>query len=111
MLADTPVAVFITTPRGKGKEIARKLIEERLAACINVASVSSIYWWQGKIEEDDEDLLVVKTTAARVEELARFLKQIHPYTVPELIVLPIVTGLEDYINWLREETRKAKQQH
>ncbi len=107
-LAKTPVVVLITAPRGKGEEIARKILEERLAACINITSVKSLYWWQGKIEKDDEDLLVVKTRLDLLDQLARLLKQVHPYQVPELIALPLVTGLKDYIEWLVKETREAE---
>jgi periplasmic divalent cation tolerance protein len=96
--------VLITAPRGKGKEIARKLVEERLAACVNIASVESVYWWQGKIEEDNEDLLVVKTSAEKIEELVRRVKEIHPYEVPEIIALPVAACLHDYCKWVREET-------
>jgi len=95
--------VFITTPAGKGEEIAQKLVEEKLAACVNVVDkVSSLYWWQGKIEKDKENLLVVKTKADLFKKLVKRVKEIHPYTVPEIIALPIVDGNEDYLSWIDE---------
>ena len=102
------VVVLVTAPRGKGVEIARKLVETRLAACVNVGSVKSIYWWQGKVEEDDEDILVVKTRLELVNEIVEYVKSIHPYQVPEIIVLPIIGGYEEYLKWLRESTKEAK---
>ena len=102
------VVVLVTAPRGKGVEIARKLVETRLAACVNVGSVKSIYWWQGKVEEDDEDILVVKTRLELVNEIVEYIKGIHPYQVPEIIVLPIIGGYEEYLKWLRENTKEAK---
>jgi len=102
------VVVLVTAPRGKGVEMARKLVETRLAACVNVGSVKSIYWWQGKVEEDDEDVLVVKTRLELVNEIVEYIKSIHPYQVPEIIVLPIIGGYEDYLKWLRENTKEAK---
>jgi periplasmic divalent cation tolerance protein len=101
------VVAFITAPKGKGREIGRKLVEARVAACINVSSVSSIYWWKGKIEEDEEELLIVKTTAGKVEELVKKVRQIHPYEVPEIIILPVVACLAPYCQWVRSETRSS----
>ncbi len=100
--------VFITAPRGKGEEIAQKLLEKRLAACINIAPVKSLYWWKGSIEKDEEELLVVKTSMRRLEELVEYVKKVHPYEVPEVIALPVVACLGSYCSWAREET-KAKQ--
>ena len=101
------VVVFITAPRGKGEEIARKLLEKRLAACVNIAPVSSLYWWKGSIERDDEELLVVKTSMKRLEELIGYVKEIHPYEVPEVIALPVVACLGSYCSWAREETKTS----
>ncbi len=98
------VVAFITAPHEKGREIAKVLLEKRLVACVNIASVKSMYWWKGKIEDDHEDLLVVKTTMTRVKELIEEVKKVHPYTVPEVVVLPVVACLGDYCKWAREET-------
>ena len=107
-LTPATVVVLVTTPRGKGGEIARRILEKRLAACVNVASVHSLYWWRGRIEEDDEDLLVIKTTIDLVQRLAEELRRVHPYEVPEMLVIPVVTGLKSYTDWVEAETRQAR---
>jgi len=95
--------VFITTPLEKGEEIARYLVENKLAACVNIVQkVKSIYWWQGKIEEDAEALLIVKTSTDKIKELITKVKEIHPYTVPEIISLKIEEGNPDYLKWINE---------
>ncbi|MCC6020248.1 MAG: divalent-cation tolerance protein CutA [Thermoproteaceae archaeon] len=97
--------VLITAPdRESGVKMARRLLERRLAACVNIAPVSSMYWWEGKIEESSEVLLVVKTTSERLGDLIREVRAIHPYKVPEIIALPITAGLADYLDWVRRET-------
>ncbi len=105
MVENKQVIVFVTAPRGKGKEIALKILNKKLAACINIASVESLYWWQGKIEEDQEDLLVIKTTDKRIEELVSYVKEIHPYTVPEIIYWTIEGGNKDYLEWVDQSTQ------
>jgi len=98
------VVVLITTPRGEADRIARYLVENRLAACVNIVrGITSYYWWEGKVTEDQEDLLIVKTLEDSVEELIDEVKKIHPYTVPEVIALPIVEGNRDYLEWVRRE--------
>ncbi len=96
--------VYITAPKGKGKEIAKKLVEERLAACVNIAEVESVYWWEGKVEEDAEDLLIVKTSAEKLPKLIEEVKRIHPYQVPEIVAVPVAACLRDYCEWVRRET-------
>ncbi len=99
------VVVFVTAPRGKGEELARRILEERLAACVNIAPVKSLYWWQGKIESDNEDLLVIKTSMLRLEELIKRVRELHPYEIPEILALPVVACLSDYCGWVRSEAR------
>ena len=95
--------VFITTPAEKGEEIANFIVENKLGACVNVVKeVSSVYWWKGNIEKDKESLLVIKTSAEKFNELVKKVKEVHPYTVPEIIALPIVAGNIDYLNWIDE---------
>ena len=97
------LVVFITTPTDKGREIARFIVENKLGACVNVVEeVSSVYWWQGNIERDKESLLVVKTSADKFPKLVEEVKKVHPYTVPEIIALPIVAGNGDYLKWIEE---------
>ncbi len=97
------VVVLITTPKDKGQELADFIVKNKLGACVNVVpSVSSTYWWKGNIEKDEESLLVVKTTTTRLSLLIEQVKEVHPYTVPEIIALPIVGGNEDYLHWIGE---------
>jgi periplasmic divalent cation tolerance protein len=87
--------------------IARLLVEQRLAACVNVLpGVRSVYQWQGAVEEAGEITLMIKTTQVRYTELEAVLKAVHPYDVPEIIAIPIVDGLPAYLDWLAAETKK-----
>ena len=84
------------------QNLARQLLERRLVACVNlVPQITSLYWWDGKIQGDQEVLLVAKTVAERVEELKAALPGLHPYDVPELLVLSVENGLPAYLNWVR----------
>jgi periplasmic divalent cation tolerance protein len=105
---ETDVRVaFATAPdEAVALRIARALVEERLAACANlVPGVRSIYRFRGVVEDEREVLLVIKTCADRIEALAERLRALHPYEVPELVVMPTVGGLAPYLDWVRVETR------
>jgi periplasmic divalent cation tolerance protein len=85
------------------RQIAATLVEERLATCVNrVSGVASTYFWDGRLQEDSEILLIIKTSAARVDALVERFKTLHPYELPELIVLPVTGGNEAYLRWVRE---------
>jgi periplasmic divalent cation tolerance protein len=101
------VVVLVTCPTAdRAAEIARALVEERLAACGNVVpGLRSIYRWEGKIQEDAEALLVLKTTRERFEALRDRVLALHPYEVPEVIALPIEAGSAAYLAWIAAETR------
>jgi periplasmic divalent cation tolerance protein len=102
------IAVALTTAPSaeKAAEIARILVTEGLAACVNVVpAVRSIYAWKGEIVEDAEALCVVKTRADRVEALRARLVALHPYEVPELIVLDVTAGHEPYLSWVEASVR------
>jgi len=93
--------VFITVPTDKGEEIGEIIVKEKLGACVNIVDVeNSIYWWKGNIEKDKEKLLIIKTSLKKLEELIEKVKSVHPYTVPEIIAMPIIGGNEDYLNWI-----------
>jgi periplasmic divalent cation tolerance protein len=103
------VVVYITA--GSPEEaatLARALVTERLAACVNRVPVESVYRWQGAIEEAAEVLLIVKTRRARLDALAARVQALHSYTVPEMVVLPIVAGWPPYLQWLVDETDAAE---
>ena len=102
-----PVIVFITVPsREVGKQIAVALVEQRLAACVNILGpINSIYVWEGKISDDEEMLLIVKSRSDLIEQgLIPAVQAIHPYQVPEIIALPVLTGLHSYLDWVLRET-------
>lgn len=101
--------VLVTVPDAKvGEKIARGLVEEKLAACVNRApQLTSIYSWQGKIESASEELLIVKTRRSCLNTLTEKVKSWHPYEVPEIIALPIIAGSQDYLDWLAQETRES----
>lgn len=106
-MASDFVLVLTTLPVDQDADaFARALIEERLAACVNVLPpMRSIYTWKGVTESADERQLVVKTTQARVADLESRIKQLHPYDVPEFVVLPVASGSADYLSWLSASTR------
>lgn len=101
--------VLITAPTADvARTIARTLVEERLAACVSVLpQMTSIYRWQGAVEETQEQLLVCKTVHERVPALVARLPEIHPYKVPEALVLPVEAGLPAYLAWVVEETARV----
>lgn len=96
--------VLITVPSEEvARSIARALVEERLAACVNILpGLTSVYRWQGEVVEDQEVLLIVKTTTFAFPRLKERVLALHPYTVPEIIALPIAEGHGAYLSWLRE---------
>jgi periplasmic divalent cation tolerance protein len=99
--------VLTTVPDEElGRRLARTLVEERLAACVNVSpAVTSFYWWGGKIVEGREFILLIKTKASVLDRLEARLKELHPYEIPEFIALPITAGSAQYLGWLDTETR------
>jgi periplasmic divalent cation tolerance protein len=99
------LAITTLPDRESAVKIGKILVEARLAACVHVQPAGqSIYRWQGKVELANEVTLLIKTSAARYEELAATLCDHHPYDVPELIAFPIAHGLEAYLNWINDET-------
>jgi periplasmic divalent cation tolerance protein len=102
---DAIVILITVASREEAERIARRLVEDRLAACVNIVpQVRSLFIWQGKFSQEDEILLVVKSRRARFRELATTVKQLHSYSVPEIIALPILVGSSDYLRWVAEST-------
>jgi len=101
------IVVLSTFPsEDKAAEVARVLVDERLAACVNlVPSVRSIYRWQGAVSDDRETLAIIKTENDRDEQLCKRLVALHPYEVPEVVVLPVSGGAASYLAWVTESTR------
>ena len=98
--------VFISGSTFRGaKKIARALVEKKLAACCNIMKgVTSIYFWEGKIEEAAECMIIVKTRQERFNQLVEEVKKIHSYVLPEIIAVPITKGLKGYLSWIDEST-------
>lgn len=96
--------VFVTAPtREEAEAIAEALISAKLAACVSLLPIHSIYTWQGTVEKSDEWQLLIKTNLAKFEELAAKIQQLHSYEVPEIVALPIVNGAPSYLNWIAEQ--------
>ncbi len=99
----TEFAVLLsTTTVGEAEKIARALVEERLAACVNVSKVRSYFSWEGKLSQDDEDLMIIKTEQRMVEPLKKRIRELHSYQVPEISVLPVKEGDEAYLRWISD---------
>lgn len=99
--------VFTTLPDADtAGKLARQLVEQRLAACVNVlAGCLSVYRWQGDVQEDGEVPLIIKTTVDRLPALRDWLKLNHPYELPELVAVEVVDGLPEYLAWVADSTR------
>ena len=97
--------VLITTSADEESQlIARVLLEQRKAACVNIIpEVTSLFWWEKNINRDKESLLIVKTKVKLLDEVIRLVKEIHSYDVPEIIALPILSGNNDYLEWVDNE--------
>ncbi|MBU0506887.1 MAG: divalent-cation tolerance protein CutA [bacterium] len=99
--------VYITTPTPEeAKKIAKVLVDERLAAGVNVLpGVSSVYWWEGKVNEESELILLAQTKESCVEDLIERVKEIHSYTCPCVVAVPIEKGYKNFLEWIERETQ------
>jgi periplasmic divalent cation tolerance protein len=103
MMAPRFGLAIVAVPRDAAEDIARRIVESRLAACAQVTSeVTSIYWWKGRMEQASERLVILKTEKSRVGRIRDQLRTMHPYEVPELVFLPITAGNPDYLEWLAD---------
>lgn len=97
--------VYVTAPPDEAPDLARILVDRRVAACVNlVTNVRSIYRWQGQTHDDAETLMIIKTTADRVPALRSAIVELHPYEVPEFLALAVSAGHEPYEAWVRRQT-------
>jgi periplasmic divalent cation tolerance protein len=94
------VVVLCTTALAEADRLAKTLVEERLAACVNIAPVRSYYIWEDKLNEDKEELMIIKTKKVMVERLQERILELHSYKVPEIIVLSIIEGYPAYLSWM-----------
>ena len=104
----TEIVILITAPSvEEGQKIAHTLVGEHLMACVNiVSSVHSVFYWQEKVCDEKEVLLIGKTRASLFEKTSQRVKDLHSYAVPEIIALPIIKGSKDYLRWIGEVTVK-----
>lgn len=104
----SPFAVVLvtTSSREEAEKIAEALLQAKLVACCNIVSnVSSLYWWQGKIEKSAEVLMLIKTRQDRFPEISKTVKSLHSYSVPEIIMLPIIAGDDAYTAWIESSLK------
>ena len=101
------IIVFVTAKDANEAElISKKLLEDKLIACANIVKdIKSFFWWEGKIDQADEVLLVMKTKKALFGEIVQKVKALHSYDVPEVLAVPIEVGNEDYLRWVNESVR------
>lgn len=100
-----PLVVYCTCPDPAAERIAETVVDERLAACVNlVPGLTSVYRWQGQIQRDAEVLLIIKTRSTVYPLLEARIRELHPYEVPEIIALPIQAGSAAYLNWIADNT-------
>ncbi len=100
------IVVYITAPNeDDAAVIARVLVEQKLAACVNIVrNMRSIYSWKGKIEDDTEVLMIVKTQKKHFDAISEKVKELHSYDIPEIIALPILKGAKNYLEWIKDST-------
>ncbi|MDD1706736.1 MAG: divalent-cation tolerance protein CutA [Methanoregulaceae archaeon] len=98
-----PVIILSTSGESEAPVIAKALVEEHLAACVNITGVTSVYRWKGDLCQDREQLMIIKTIRERVDAVISRIVALHSYELPEMIVLPITGGYPPYLHWLEDE--------
>jgi len=98
--------ILSTVPPALSAALAKSLLEKNLVACVNITAVRSLYRWKGECCDDEEHLLIIKTRRSLVDKVIRALKAMHPYEVPEIIVLPVLAGHAPYLDWVYAETNQ-----
>jgi periplasmic divalent cation tolerance protein len=101
-MTDKKIVLTTTATREDAGRIARALVERRLAACVNVVAIESVYRWKDTVESAEEWLLLIKTTAAAFDQVHAAIKELHLYELPECVLLPIENGSEEYLAWIGE---------
>lgn len=105
MEASSYCMVITTAPeREEAEKLAQGILENRLAACVQLSDIRSFFFWDGQIQNDDEVSLIIKTTTKRYAALESYIREYHPYDVPEIIQLPITGGSSEYLAWLDATT-------
>jgi periplasmic divalent cation tolerance protein len=99
--------IYSTVPPARSADLAQRLLEKDLVACVNILPVRSMYRWKGESCDDEEHLLIMKTRKSLADEVMRALKDMHPYDVPEIIVLPVTAGYAQYLDWVQDQTERS----
>lgn len=100
------IIVLCTAPPGGTDRIARALVEEKLAACVNISQVRSYFLWDGRLSDEREELMIIKTEKSLEDKIKSRIKELHPYELPEIIAVPIVGGDERYLDWIGQSVAK-----
>jgi periplasmic divalent cation tolerance protein len=110
ILTDKVVVMVTTGKPGEARKIAKQLVESKLAACVNITQpIRSVYRWQGKLVDDKEFILLIKTSRELFPAIQAEIARLHSYKTPEIICLPIIDGSADYLNWLADSLKVAPQ--
>lgn len=97
--------VLVTIPVAEAKGMARALVEQRLAACVNIIPrAESYFWWDHAVQTAEEAILLIKTTPSKLDQLIEHIRGAHSYELPEVIALPVSEGLPEYVSWILRET-------
>lgn len=101
------IVIYCTVPnKREGKEIAKKLVEKKLAACVNILDkVESVFSWDGKLSEEREAMMIIKTKRELFDKINAMIQGLHSYNVPEVIAIPILEADDSYLQWIAHETR------
>ncbi len=111
-MSEFSVVLITASSQEEAQKIGRTMVEERLFACANIISpIQSIFHWEGKINDEKEVLLIAKTKTGLSDEVEKRVKELHSYTVPEILFLPVLRGSKDYLNWVDAETRTVTKQN
>lgn len=106
-MGDEIIVLITTSTRDEAAKIGAALVDEHLAACVNIVpEVRSLFFWEGKTQDERETLLICKSRLPRMEQLVARVKSLHSSTVPEVIALPIVAGSRDYLDWVKDTTKE-----
>lgn len=103
---DYLIVLVTASDTEEARLLARALLEQRLAACVNFIPIESMYWWDGVIQDARETLMIIKTRAATFDALMDAVKRAHSYDTPEVIGLPVAVGSPDYLRWIDDETKR-----
>ena len=102
--------ILIACPPECAEQIASLLLEKRLVAAVNILpAIQSWYWWENSIQSTQEALLLVKTLRSQFQQIEQTVREVHPYQVPSIIMLPSVAGADDYVNWISQEVKASQE--